>query len=68
VRVGGGPPDRTCIVHHGTDERLEEQCAISDGQTTPPVEEGLSKPNIIESAVSISYRFCNQKALVSYVT
>jgi hypothetical protein len=37
--VGSGPPDRACIVYHGTDELLVEQHAISNGQATPNVEE-----------------------------
>jgi hypothetical protein len=40
VGVGSGPPDRSCIVYHGTDELPVEQHTIPDGQTTPPVEEG----------------------------
>jgi hypothetical protein len=39
ICVGNGQPDRACIVHHGTDEVLAEQYAISDGQATS-VEEG----------------------------
>jgi hypothetical protein len=39
--VGSRPPDRACVVHHGTDELLVEQHTISDGQTTPRVEEGV---------------------------
>jgi hypothetical protein len=44
VGVGSGPPDGECVVHHGKDELLIEQHAISDGQTTPPIEEGLTNP------------------------
>jgi hypothetical protein len=43
VCVGSGPPDRACVVHHGTDELLVEQYAISDGQATPPVKEGAKQ-------------------------
>jgi hypothetical protein len=44
VGVGSGPPDRACVVHHGTDMLLVEQCAITDGQTIPPVEDGATFP------------------------
>jgi hypothetical protein len=43
VGVGSGPPDLACVVHYGTDELLVEQYAISDGQATPPVEEGAKQ-------------------------
>jgi hypothetical protein len=37
---GSGPPDRACVVHHGTDELPVEQYSISNGQASPPDEEG----------------------------
>jgi hypothetical protein len=43
VCVGSRPPDRACVVHHLADELLEEQYAISDGQATPPIEEGAKQ-------------------------
>jgi hypothetical protein len=41
--VGSEPPDRARVAHHGTDELLVEQYAISDGQATPPVEDGAKQ-------------------------
>ena len=32
--AGGGPPNGTRIVHHGTDELLIQQNTIPDGETT----------------------------------
>jgi hypothetical protein len=43
VGLGSGPPDRAYVVHHGADELFVEQYAISDGQTTPPVQEGAKQ-------------------------
>jgi hypothetical protein len=43
VCLGSGPPDRAYVVRHGTDELLVEQYANSDGQATPPVEEGAKQ-------------------------
>jgi hypothetical protein len=43
VCLGSRPPDWACVVHHGTDELLVEQYAISDGQITPPVQEGAKQ-------------------------
>ena len=37
--ASGGPPDRTRIVHHGTDELLIQQNTIPDGKTASPVQE-----------------------------
>jgi hypothetical protein len=39
VEAGSGPPDRTRIVHHGTDELLIQQNAISEGKTASPISE-----------------------------
>jgi hypothetical protein len=40
VAAGSGPPDRTCVIHHRTDELLVEQYTVSDGQAASPVKEG----------------------------
>jgi hypothetical protein len=32
----GGPPDWTCIVHHGKDELLVQQNTIPDGEIASP--------------------------------
>ena len=37
--ASGGPPDGTCIVHHGTDELHIQQNYIPDGETASPVQE-----------------------------
>jgi hypothetical protein len=34
VVVGSGPPDRACVVHHGTDELLIQQHMVPDVQAT----------------------------------
>jgi hypothetical protein len=40
MAAGSGPPDRTCVVHHRTDELPVKQDTVSDGQVTYPVTEG----------------------------
>jgi hypothetical protein len=40
VGVGSGPPDRECVVRHGTDDLLVEQHAVLNGKTAPHVKEG----------------------------
>jgi hypothetical protein len=40
VAAGSGPPDRTCVIHHRTDELLLEQHNVSDGQAASPVKKG----------------------------
>jgi hypothetical protein len=40
VAADSGPPGRTCVIHHRTDELLVEQHTISDGQAASPVKEG----------------------------
>jgi hypothetical protein len=40
VAAGSGPPDRTCVIHHRTDELLVEQHTVFDGQAASPVKEG----------------------------
>jgi hypothetical protein len=40
VAAGSGPPDRTCVIHHRTDELLVEQHTLSEGQAASPVKEG----------------------------
>jgi hypothetical protein len=37
--AGSGPPDRIRVIHHRTDELLEEQNNFSDGEVVSPVEE-----------------------------
>jgi hypothetical protein len=37
--ASGGPPDRTRIVHHETDELLIQQNTIPDGKTASPFQE-----------------------------
>jgi hypothetical protein len=46
VAASSGPPDRTCLIHHRTDELLVEQHTVSDGQAASPVKEGASTPNL----------------------
>jgi hypothetical protein len=43
VASGSGPPDRTCVIHHRTDELLVEQHTVSDGQAASPVKEGAKR-------------------------
>jgi hypothetical protein len=43
VAAGSGPPDRTCVIHHRTDELLVEQHTVSDGQAAPPVKENAPR-------------------------
>jgi hypothetical protein len=40
VAAGSGPPDRTSVIHHRTDELLVEQHTVSDGHAASPVKEG----------------------------
>ena len=37
--ASSGPPNGTCIVHHGADELLIQQNTIPDGETTSPIQE-----------------------------
>jgi hypothetical protein len=39
VGVSGGSPNRTCVVHHRTDELFIQQHAIPDGEAASPVKE-----------------------------
>jgi hypothetical protein len=34
MAAGNRPPDRACVIHHTTDELLEQQNAVSDAQAT----------------------------------
>jgi hypothetical protein len=40
VAAGSGPPDRTCEIHHRTDELLVEQHTVSDGEAASLIKEG----------------------------
>jgi len=43
--AGGGPPNGTRVVHHGTDELLIQQNTIPDGKTASPIQ-GPSVPSL----------------------
>jgi hypothetical protein len=68
VGVGNGPPDRACLVHHGTDELLVKQYAISDGQTTPLVEAGVSNLYLWEAFFRTWVMWADQVNRVSRIT
>jgi hypothetical protein len=39
MALSSGPPERTRIIHHGTDDLLLKERAVSDGQAASPVKE-----------------------------
>jgi hypothetical protein len=39
VAAGSGPPDRTCVIHHRTDELLVEQHTVSGREAASPAKE-----------------------------
>jgi hypothetical protein len=52
VAAGSGPPDRTCVIHHRTDELLVEQHTVSDGQAASPVKEGAKHAQSLSRLLS----------------
>jgi hypothetical protein len=42
VAASSGPPDRTCLIHHRTDELLVQYHTVSDGQAASPVTEEVN--------------------------
>jgi hypothetical protein len=62
------PPDRTCVVHHRTDELLVEQNTVPDIQNTSPVNEGPSTPNLWAAFFRIWLTRTGQVSSVSRVT
>jgi hypothetical protein len=52
VAAGSGPPDRTCVIHHGTDELLVEQHTVSDEQDASPVKEGAKHAQSLSCLLS----------------
>jgi hypothetical protein len=52
VAAGSGPPDRTCVIHHRTDELLVEQHTVSDGQAVSHVKEGEDLPLRVDGSIT----------------
>jgi hypothetical protein len=52
VAAGSGPPDRTCVNHHRTNELLIEQHTVSDRQATSPVKEGAKHAQYLSCLLS----------------
>jgi hypothetical protein len=56
MAAGSGSPDRTCVVHHRTDELLIEQHTVSDGQTASPVKERAKQAQSFSSGWHVPTR------------
>jgi hypothetical protein len=52
VAAGSGPPDRTCVIDHRTDELLVEQQTVSDLQAASPVKEGAKHAQSLSCLLS----------------
>jgi hypothetical protein len=52
MAAGNGPPDRTYVIRHRTDELLVEQHTVPDGQTASPCKEGASHAQSLSCLLS----------------
>jgi hypothetical protein len=61
-------PNRTYIIHHGTDELLVEQHTVSDGQAASPVKEGTKDAQFWAAFFHTWLTYADQVSCVSRVT
>jgi hypothetical protein len=58
MAASSGPPDRTYIIHHRTDELLVKQHAVSDEQAVSPVQEGAKHAQSLSCLLSYLVDVC----------